>query len=402
MARTKNSSGKTTDNQQPTVRNDRALKRKLVAEQREWMLEQKKKSKNTKDADDISMLHENEASDDDSGVEDVSDIHDNEKLTKKELEALCKSRGLIKKGSKKDLIEALNNFETDEKSKEALSQDEAAVGKEINPEEETVEIKKDESKAEMVDFTKLSRKELEALCQDKGLSVKGNKKDLIKTLEKASEVVEALEDTAMDVAAAGSAIIQERIETVKEVVEDETVTIDSPVEEVNEDESAQETSAKSEDAEIIPDQAKNFMLMTKRELEALCMKNNLSAKGNKKDLTERLTEFESSASTDKASSNEAAAVEVDSEITTSEDLITNDKDKSEASFEADQAAEEDSTIHNDPEPEESLGNDKPASEVILENAKTKPEASSQVEKDASEISIGTDNVTDQADRKSVV
>jgi len=397
MARTKSSSQNATANQKSKVSNDRVLKRKLVAEQREWMLEQKKKAKNTKDADDISTLDEKEASDDDSGVEDVSDMHDYEKLTKKELEALCKGRGLIIKGSKKDLIEALNNCETDEKSKEALAQDEATtVGEEVNPEKETVEIDTDESKAETVDFTRLSRKELEALCQDKGLSVKGNKKDLIKTLEKASEVVEVLEENAMEVATEVSACIQENTEIVKEVVvEDESVTINTAEEEVREEESAEKTSAKSEDAEATPEPEKNYMAMTKRELEALCTKNNLSAKGNKKDLTERLIEFDSTLSTGKASGDEAAAVEVNSEITPSEDLTANDKDESEASGEVDQAAVEDSAVHNEPEPEESIENDEPASKDILENAETAPEASSLVEGDAPEISAGADNVTDQ-------
>ena len=142
-------------------------------------------------------------------VENTLDV-DLNKLTKKELLALCAERKIEAKGNKKELVAALEKAKADLQTLEAISAEdveeeiklmevdalvEATVATESSEAIEPVEstgtqedcTKESTEPAESVNYAEMTKKELEKLCIEKNLPVKGNKTDLISRLEALSE-----------------------------------------------------------------------------------------------------------------------------------------------------------------------------------------------------------------------
>merc|ERR1711962_431700 len=109
--------------------------RNLVKEQREFILHQQKVAKLEEEKQENEK--ETVPSDEDSGVEDDTEM-DLSKLTEKELESLCASKNIKVKGTKKDLIAALEKANTE--NTEALKKDDSEnENSQTNEEPETKE-----------------------------------------------------------------------------------------------------------------------------------------------------------------------------------------------------------------------------------------------------------------------
>ena len=166
--------------------------------------------------------------------------------------------------------------EINESIKLYLEGKEAKPKKETKPKKQTKTTKKeskpkkqtkkedsseDDSSEEVKDFAKMKVSELKELLKEKGLNVSGKKADLIERLESAGKEVDSGSDEDSDIVSS----------------EDDSVS--------SEDENSEEVPEKDSKA-----YKAKLTKMSVTQLKELCKRQELTTKGKKEDLIERLVE----------------------------------------------------------------------------------------------------------------